>query len=177
MKHQLERKIAFWKTIISVLTLTSMVGCIGVSEQSKVGSTNNNKAASSSPSLPSQPTAPTSPDKLTDTVNRKEALAEARAILRDIKSIELEGRGIPRRTQAAQGDCLNKINARWQRIQALRERVKRLPKVLQIYLGVAASELINCVSCESDALSLCAQARDWIKEAENDIAEYEQGKI
>jgi len=104
-------------------------------------------------------------------VNRKEVVAEARAILRDIKAMESEGRNIPQRTGAGHEDCMNKINGRWQRVQALRERVKSLPKGLQIYLGAAASELINCYSCDSDSLSLCAQARDWIKEAEKDIAE------
>jgi hypothetical protein len=170
MKHQLEQRIAFCEAIIFVLTLTSMVGCTGVSEQPKASATNN-----------AQPTAstPTSQNKSTDNpaVNRKEVIAEARAILQDIKVMELEGRNIPRRTKAAHEDCMNKINGRWQRARAIKQRVEKLPKVLQIYLGVAANELINCLSCDSDALSLCAQARDWIKEAEKDIAEYERGEI
>jgi hypothetical protein len=110
------------------------------------------------------------------TINRKEVIAEARAFLREIKAMESEGRSIPQRIGAGHEDCMNKINGRWQRVQALRERIKRLPKTLQTYIGTAAAELINCYSCDSDSLSLCGQARDWIKEAEKDIAEYARGE-
>jgi hypothetical protein len=130
----------------------------------------------SKPDTPTPAPAPQNKPADNQTVNRQEVIAEAHAILREIKAMGSEGRGIPQRTGAGHEDCMNKINGRWQRAKALKQRVERLPKVLQTYLGTAANELINCVSCDSDALSLCALARDWIKEAENDIAQYARGE-
>jgi len=141
---------------------------------SAVSNKNQPPPSQSSASVQNVESTAAAQDKATENkmVNKKEMLAEAGAVLQDIKSMESEGRNILRGTQSAHDECMNKIKTRWQRVQTLRKTVERLPQALQLYLGPASAELINCVSCGSDAVSYCDQTKYWIKEAEKEITEY-----